>query len=134
MAAIVVAIEQGLPFPRAADWAGVERTTASAWLRAGKRKTCTDRDLIEFARSVDRALAQLMMDTIKPIQKAGKKDWRAKAWFAEARFPELRKAGGIDPDAIDDEDVAAPDLSDVEEALRKNGLPVMALADMKDDR
>lgn len=134
MATIVIAIEQGLPFPRAADFAGVERKTAHAWLRAGKRSSCKDKDLRQFARDVDYALASLMMATIKPIRKAGKKDWRANAWFAEARFPELRKARDIDPDLSTDlDDEGTPDLSDVEAALKKNGFTITNLASLKED-
>lgn len=133
MATIVVAIEQGLPFPRAADFAGVDRKTAHAWLRAGKRSNCPDKDIRQFARDVDHALASLMMETIRPVRKAAKKDWRAAAWFAEARFPELRKAREIDPDASEDIDEdGTPDLADVEAALIKSGFSLTPLSSIKD--
>lgn len=82
----------------AASLEGVAARTLRAWIARGKRALARfedelevaeeDRAYLEFAQSVDRAVAYAEDKALTAITKAGDENWLALKWRLERRFPD----------------------------------------------
>lgn len=87
------AVRAGNYIDIAATLAGVHRATLYDWLKRGHAE---GRGLYyEFAKALDKALAESEVRDVERIDKAGEKYWQAIAWRLERRFPKRwgRKGG-----------------------------------------
>lgn len=67
---------------------GVTRGSLYAWIRRGRDKDPPDADVLNFLEAVKFAGDEGEHHALERIREAGEKDWRAYAWYLEARYPE----------------------------------------------
>ncbi len=85
-AEIVRTVKAGNYFETAAAMAGVERATLREWIKRGVRaKTGA---YAAFAADIEQAMAHAEVVDVIGIRKAGEKEWTARAWLLERRFPD----------------------------------------------
>ena len=103
-AIIVDTIRKGATFEAAAGAAGVSVDTIHEWRRRGAGKDDRPRTarLAEFARAIERAMAEAEIRCVGAIGKASSRQWQAAAWLLERRHPDrygLRTQSRVDLDA-----------------------------------
>jgi hypothetical protein len=86
-AALLGAIEQGVPLKQAAAIAGVSYDTLNYWQNRGENESAPE-EYRQFCQLLRRSQAVAMQVHLSSICDAAKRDWRAAAWMLERRFPE----------------------------------------------
>ncbi len=87
-AALLGAIEQGMPLKQAAAIAGVSYDTLNHWQNRGENESAPE-EYRQFCQLLRRSQAVAMQVHLSVIhQAAGRGDWRASAWMLERRHPE----------------------------------------------
>ena len=106
---ITDAITAGNYIETAAAYAGISKDTLFVWLRKGAR---THRGVyFEFAKAVDKALADAEVRDVATIATAAAIHWQAAAWRLERKHPD--RWARRDRDAA----VGAEQLADVDRVL-----------------
>lgn len=85
-AALLNAIEQGMPLKQAAAAAGISYDTLNHWQRRGENEV-EPSEYRQFCQLLLRSQAIAMQVHVSSINKAAERDWRAAAWMLERRFP-----------------------------------------------
>ncbi|OWK36539.1 hypothetical protein [Fimbriiglobus ruber] len=93
---VLMALEGGATRKTAAEMAKVSPRTFQLWLRLGLSPDA-DPEYREFRTDVLRAEAEAVLSCVDLIRKAGKKDWRAAAWWLERHCPEYAKTKTFEP-------------------------------------
>lgn len=83
---IVRTIKAGNYLETAAAMAGVERLTLREWIKKGVR--AQSGAYHTFARDIEQAMAHAEVVDVLGIRKAGEKEWTARAWLLERRYPD----------------------------------------------
>jgi hypothetical protein len=83
---IVRTIKAGNYIETAAAMAGVNRDTLREWVRQGIRRG--NGKYHAFALDVEQAMAHAEVMDVLGIRKAGEREWTARAWLLERRFPD----------------------------------------------
>lgn len=83
---IVRTIKAGNYLETAAAMAGVERLTLREWIKKGVR--AKSGAYHAFALDIEQAMAHAEVVDVLGIRKAGEKEWTARAWLLERRFPD----------------------------------------------
>lgn len=83
---IVRTIKAGNYIETAAAMAGINRDTLREWVRQGVRHPKGKYG--SFARDIEQAMAHAEVIDVLGIRKAGEKEWTARAWLLERRFPD----------------------------------------------
>lgn len=78
-------IKVGMSYENACAKAGIRRSTFHNWLAKGEQKNARAK-YVKFVDEVYKANAEVEFQLLKQIQDA--KEWQAKAWILERRFPE----------------------------------------------
>ncbi|MBL9179715.1 MAG: hypothetical protein JNM65_16755 [Verrucomicrobiaceae bacterium] len=86
-AALLEAIEQGMPLKQAAAVAGMSYDTLNHWQKRGENESAPP-EYCQFYQQLRRSQAIAMQVHVSSICDAAKRDWRAAAWMLERRFPE----------------------------------------------
>lgn len=86
-AALLNAIEEGMPLKQAAMLAGISYDTLNRWRTRGNSEFAPD-EFRKFCKALERAEAVAMQVNLARVRAAGEKDWRAAAWILERRHPE----------------------------------------------
>lgn len=86
-AALLNAIEQGMPLKHAAAMAGMSYDTLNAWQKRGENESAPEQ-FRQFCQLLRHSQAVAMQVHLTSICDAAKRDWRAAAWMLERRFPE----------------------------------------------
>lgn len=86
-AALLEAIEQGMPLKQAAAVAGMSYDTLNHWQKRGENESAPE-EYRQFCQLLRRSQAVAMQVHVSSISDAAKRDWRAAAWMLERRFPE----------------------------------------------
>lgn len=86
-AKVIKAIKQGAYRWAAARMAGVSTKTFYNWLEKGAQSPTGRCQYAKFLQAVEAAEAEVQQRGVLFIQTAGRKDWRAMAWYLEHRFP-----------------------------------------------
>lgn len=86
-AALLEAIEQGMPLKQAAAIAGMSYDTLNAWQKRGENESAPE-EYRQFCQQLRHSQAVAMQVHVSSICDAAKRDWRAAAWMLERRFPE----------------------------------------------
>src|SRR5436190_9865073 len=89
-AKILRAIRAGNDMTVAARYAGVHPSTFHAWMRQGDPQGADRRHARQrrFRENVEQARAESEVHSVTVIAKAGDRQWRARAFLLERRFPE----------------------------------------------
>lgn len=85
-AALLSAIEEGLPLKEAAEIAGISYNTLNHWQNRGANESAPP-EFRQFCQLLRRSQALAMQVNVSAIRDAAKRDWRAAAWILERRFP-----------------------------------------------
>ena len=91
---IVRTIKAGNYIETAAAMAGINRDTLREWVRQGIRHPAGKYG--SFARDVEKAMAHSEVMDVLGIRKAGEREWTARAWLLERRFPDKWGKKGAD--------------------------------------
>ena len=83
---IVRTIKAGNYIETAAAMAGINRDTFREWVRQGVRHPKGKYG--SFAKDIEQAMAHAEVIDVLGIRKAGEKEWTARAWLLERRFPD----------------------------------------------
>jgi hypothetical protein len=83
---IVRTIKAGNYIETAAAMAGVNRDTLREWVRQGIRHPAGKYG--SFASDVEQAMAHSEVMDVLGIRKAGEREWTARAWLLERRYPD----------------------------------------------
>lgn len=138
---IVRMLKHGAYIVHAAGAIGVHRRTLYAWLRRGQADSEEGLDTIEARLWVRGAQARARARTaaIEVITAAGKRDWKALAWFLERTEPDLfserngdiaRRADAAgDAPPPKDEQAAAPKITGTE--LDDDALEVLSVGELE---
>jgi hypothetical protein len=86
-AALLNAIEQGMPLKQAAAIAGMSYDTLNHWQNRGENESAPEQ-YRQFCQLLRRSQAVAMQVHVSSICDAAKRDWRAAAWMLERRCPE----------------------------------------------
>jgi hypothetical protein len=86
-AALLEAIEQGMPLKQAAAIAGMSYDTLNAWQKRGENESAPEQ-FRQFCQLLRHSQAVAMQVHLSSICDSAKRDWRAAAWMLERRFPE----------------------------------------------
>lgn len=86
-AALLKAIEQGMPLKHAAAMAGMSYDTLNAWQKRGENESAPEQ-FRQFCQLLRHSQAVAMQVHLSSICDSAKRDWRAAAWMLERRFPE----------------------------------------------
>lgn len=86
-AALLNAIEQGMPLKQAAAMAGMSYDTLNAWQKRGENESAPEQ-FRQFCQLLRHSQAVAMQVHLSSICDSAKRDWRAAAWMLERRFPE----------------------------------------------
>ena len=86
-AALLEAIEQGMPLKQAAAIAGMSYDTLNAWQKRGENESAPS-EYRQFCQLLRHSQAVAMQVHLSSICDSAKRDWRAAAWMLERRFPE----------------------------------------------
>lgn len=86
-AALLEAIEQGMPLKHAAAVAGMSYDTLNAWQKRGENESAPP-EFRQFCQLLRHSQAVAMQVHLSSICDSAKRDWRAAAWMLERRFPE----------------------------------------------
>lgn len=86
-AALLEAIEQGMPLKQAAAVAGMSYDTLNHWQKRGENESAPE-EYRQFCQLLRRSQAVAMQVHLASICDAAKRDWRAAAWMLERRFPD----------------------------------------------
>ena len=86
-AALLEAIEQGMPLKQAAAVAGMSYDTLNHWQKRGENESAPP-EYCQFYQQLRQSQAVAMQVHVSSICDAAKRDWRAAAWMLERRFPE----------------------------------------------
>lgn len=86
-AALLEAIEQGMPLKQAAAVAGMSYDTLNHWQKRGENESAPP-EYCQFYQLLRRSQAVAMQVHLSSICDAAKRDWRAAAWMLERRYPE----------------------------------------------
>lgn len=86
-AALLNAIEQGMPLKHAAAMAGMSYDTLNAWQKRGENESAPEQ-FRQFCQLLRHSQAVAMQVHLTSICDAAKRDWRAAAWMLERRYPE----------------------------------------------
>lgn len=86
-AALLRAIEEGLPLTQAARLAGISYDTLNRWRKKGGEEFAP-LEFRKFCEALGHSEAIAMQRLVRVVSDAGKKDWRASAWILERRFRE----------------------------------------------
>lgn len=86
-AALLKAIEQGMPLKQAAAMAGMSYDTLNNWQNRGQNESAPP-EYRQFCQQLRHSQAVAMQVHVSSICDAAKRDWRAAAWMLERRFPE----------------------------------------------
>ena len=86
-AALLEAIEQGMPLKQAAAVAGMSYDTLNNWQNRGENESAPEK-FRQFCQLLRHSQAVAMQVHVSSINEAAKRDWRAAAWMLERRFPE----------------------------------------------
>lgn len=86
-AALLNAIEQGMPLKQAAAVAGMSYDTLNYWQNRGENESAPEQ-YRQFCQLLRRSQAVAMQVHVSSICDAAKRDWRAAAWMLERRYPE----------------------------------------------
>lgn len=86
-AALLNAIEQGMPLKQAAAIAGMSYDTLNHWQNRGENESAPP-EFRQFCQLLRHSQAVAMQVHVASICDAAKRDWRAAAWMLERRCPE----------------------------------------------
>lgn len=86
-AALLEAIEQGMPLKHAAAVACMSYDTLNRWQKRGENESAPE-EYRQFCQLLRRSQAVAMQVHLSSICDAAKRDWRAAAWMLERRYPE----------------------------------------------
>ncbi|MBL9178862.1 MAG: hypothetical protein JNM65_12450 [Verrucomicrobiaceae bacterium] len=86
-AALLEAIEQGIPLKQAAAVAGMSYDTLNHWRKRGENESAPE-EYRQFCQLLRHSQAVAMQVHVSSISDAAKRDWRAAAWMLERRYPE----------------------------------------------
>lgn len=86
-AALLKAIEQGMPLKQAAAIAGMSYDTLNHWQNRGANESAPEQ-YRQFCQLLRHSQAVAMQVHLTSICDSAKRDWRAAAWMLERRFPE----------------------------------------------
>ncbi|WP_345736623.1 hypothetical protein [Prosthecobacter algae] len=86
-AALLKAIELGMPLKQAAAMAGMSYDTLNHWQKRGENESAPP-EYRQFCQLLRRSQAVAMQVHVSSICEAAKRDWRAAAWMLERRHPE----------------------------------------------
>ncbi|WP_009963175.1 hypothetical protein [Verrucomicrobium spinosum] len=86
-AALLEAIEQGMPLKHAAAVASMSYDTLNHWQKRGENESAPE-EYRQFCQLLRRSQAIAMQVHLSSICDAAKRDWRAAAWMLERRYPE----------------------------------------------
>ncbi len=86
-AALLKAIEQGMPLKQAAAIAGMSYDTLNNWQNRGENESAPP-EFRQFCQLLRHSQAVAMQVHVSSICDAAKRDWRAAAWMLERRYPE----------------------------------------------
>lgn len=86
-AALLKAIEQGMPLKQAAAIAGMSYDTLNNWQNRGENESAPP-EFRQFCQLLRHSQAVAMQVHVSSICDAAKRDWRAAAWMLERRCPE----------------------------------------------
>ena len=90
--AICEAMEFGATLEIAAQAAGIGARTLDEWLQHGRKELRENPDAegpcANFVRAVNIASAKLERDLLANIQAEAEKNWTARAWLLERKFPQ----------------------------------------------
>jgi hypothetical protein len=85
-------IEAGAYLSHAAPACGIDRRTVYGWLEVGRMDVAggrTDTLHAGFVQAVEKARGRAMVQATKEVRLAGRKDWRASAWYLARVAPDL---------------------------------------------
>lgn len=132
---IARALRGGVYFSTACEYAGVQYRTALGWVSKGRdiatryeqepwELSPAESVLMELALEVDKAQAEVEVQAITRVQKAGQTDWRAAAWLLEHRFrdrwserKEVHHTGGVEVDVVNKRQAADEALAELHKRL-----------------
>jgi hypothetical protein len=83
---ILERIKRGVPAGTAATSCGINRRSFQRWLQLGREEGARE-PYRSFADQVDRAFAEWQVKSIRHIDDAGERDWKAAAWQLERLVP-----------------------------------------------
>lgn len=86
-AALLKAIELGMPLKQAAAMADMSYDTLNHWQKRGENESAPP-EYRQFCQLLRRSQAVAMQVHLSSICDASKRDWRAAAWILERRHPE----------------------------------------------
>ena len=86
-AALLKAIEQGMPLKQVAAMAGISYDTPNNWQNRGENESAPP-EYRQFCQPIRRSQAVARQVHVSSICDAAKRDWRAAAWMHERRCPE----------------------------------------------
>lgn len=86
-AALLGAIEEGMPLKQAAEIAGISYDTLNHWQNRGANESAPP-EYRQFCQLLRHSQAVAMQVNISLIREAAKREWRAAAWLLEKRFPD----------------------------------------------
>lgn len=86
-AALLNAIEQGMPLKQAAAIAGMSYDTLNNWQNRGENESAPP-EYRQFCQLLRHSQAVAMQVHVSSICDAAKRDWKAAAWMLERRCPE----------------------------------------------
>jgi hypothetical protein len=85
-------LEAGAYLSHAAPACGIDRRTVYGWLEVGRMDAAAGKaDTIHavFVRAIEKARGKAMVQATKEVRLAGRKDWRASAWYLSRVAPDL---------------------------------------------
>ena len=99
-------ISQGMTIQNACHVAGICQKTYHLWYNRGKEDAANDKKSLqrEFFEGIPMALARCEQTHLQNIADAGKKNWRASAWFLEHTRPKNYGRNGVGSQLPQDRD------------------------------
>lgn len=84
---ILSALESGVFVSNACQIAGVAEKSFYNWIKRGQSEDPADGEYREFLQSCEKTIAMTEASAVASIRSAGRRNWKACAWFLSRRHP-----------------------------------------------